>query len=126
MSFPFAGFSSYLFANDERPVRDSDTDWNVAPTVNRSRSLGTATDRIQAMAIGSAERSFELFLEPARFATLKALINTTATFTDWTRPTPDSRSAYLQNVRSGGNIAVLCSDGATRRKIRALVTLISQ
>ena len=123
MAFPFAGFGPFLFKNDERPIDDSDSDWNPNPTYQRSRSLGTRHDRIQAQSIGSFDRSFEMLFEPSRFSQFQALINTQNTFTDWTRPTPDTRTATLLNVRQIRDVAVICSDGATRRKIRAIVTL---
>ena len=126
MAYPFAGFGSFLFRQDERPLDDSDTEWIASPTVQRSRALGTANDRLQTMSIGSLDRSFEMMFEPDRYSTIFAMINTTDTFTDWRRPAPDSRNARLANVRFIRNVGVLCSDGVTRRKVRALVSLISQ
>jgi hypothetical protein len=124
MAYPFAGFGSIFFADDERPLETSDSNWINEPSYARSRALGSAKDNIRTLAIGSAERSFEILMTASRYAAARALINTTATFTDWDRPTPDSRSAKLANVRFVANVGVLCSDGATRRKIRCRWELI--
>lgn len=126
MAYPFAGFGSFLFQRDEWPLPDTDIGWNRSSSINRSRPLGASTDDIVALAIGSAERSLECHLSPARFASLEALVNTTNTFTDWSRPTPDSRSAYLAKVTQLSWVAALCSDGSTERKIRTRVELVSQ
>jgi len=126
MSYPFAGFGAFLFQREEWPIHGTDGGWNRSPSINRSRPLGSATDDIVALAIGSAERSFECYLTPARYASLEALVNTTGTFVDWARPTPDSRSSYLAKVTQAGWVAVLCEDGQTRRKIRTRLEFVSQ
>lgn len=124
MAYPFAGFGSLLFQDDERPLEDTDTYWLNEPSVARSRSLGSAKDNKRTLAIGSATRSFEILMTPTRFAAAKALINTADTFTDWERPTPDSRTASVLNVRFVRNVAVLCSDSVVRRKIRCRWELV--
>lgn len=126
MAYPFAGFGAFLFQNDERPLEDSDSFWTLNPSLSRSRALGSTKDRIVTTSIGSAERDWEAHFEPSRFATLTGMINTQGTFTDWTRPTPDSRTAFLANVTQVRSVAFLCTDGVTRRKIRAKIQLISQ
>jgi hypothetical protein len=126
MAYPWASFGAFLFQKEERPLHGSDSGWNRSPSVSRSRPLGASTDDIVALAIGSAERSFECHLTPSRFATLQALVNTTGTFVDWDRPTPDSRSAYLQRVTQVSWVAALCEDGTTQRKIRTRFDLVSQ
>jgi fructose-1,6-bisphosphatase/inositol monophosphatase family enzyme len=126
MAYPWAGFGAFLFQREEWPLPDTDTGWNRSPSINRSRPLGSATDDIVALAIGSAERSFECHLSPSRYAALEALVNTTNSFTDWSRPIPDSRSAYLAKVTQLAWVAALCSDGSTERKIRARIELVSQ
>ena len=126
MAYPFAGFGPFLFQREEWPIHGTDGGWNRSPSVSRSRPLGSATDDIVALAIGSAERSFECHLTPARFAALEALANTTGTLVDWARPTPDSRSAYLAKVSQLGSVAAICEDGQTRRKIRVRLEFVSQ
>lgn len=126
MAYPFAGFGAFLFEDSERPLVDTDTGWTLEPTIARSRPLGSTRDNLRTMAIGSAERGFELRMEENRFATLQAMMNTTATFTDWTRPTPDSRTAFLARVNVVGYVASILRTGKSHRKIRAKVELISQ
>ena len=126
MAYPFAGFSSFLFQRDEMPTDSVGGQWNVGPNYQKSRPLGATRDSILTVAVGSAVRSFECYMFPARYATLRALINTAGLFTDWTRPTPDSRQAFLDNAEDLGSVAVLCDDGTTQRKIRVRVTLTSQ
>lgn len=126
MAYPWAGFGSFLFQSTEHPLDDTDTGWNRTPSVAQSRPLGSATDNIVALAVGSSARSFESHFAPDRFATLQALVNTTGLFVGWDRPTPDSQSAYLQRVTRLSTVGVLCEDGTTRKRIRTLVELVSQ
>lgn len=126
MAYPWASFGSFLFARDEQPLFRTDSGWNRAPTVNRARPLGSATDSIVTLAVGSAVRSLEVYLSPSRFTALEALVNTSATFTDWERPTPNTGSAFLRRVRQLEWLAVKCDDGVTRKRIRTLVEFISQ
>ena len=126
MTYPWAGFGAFVFQREEWPLIGTDNGWNRSPSISRSRPLGSATDDIVALAIGSAERSFECLLTPARFASLEALVNTIGTLVDWSRPTPDSRSAYLAKVSQMGWVAAICEDGQTRRKIRTRLELVSQ
>ena len=126
MAFPFAGFSSFLFTREEIPIFGTDLGWQRLPSIDRTRPLGSATDSIVTTAAGSATRAFELYLDPTRLAALEALVNTTATFTDWERPTPDSRSAFLSTLLNLQRLAVKCHDGVTRQRFRVRVELISQ
>ena len=126
MAYPFAGFGSMLFPREEMPIFGTDMGWNRSPSLSRARPLGSATDSIVTLAIGSAVRTFELYLYPARFAQLQALVNTSAAFVDWERPTPDNRQAFLSKVEQVAWVASLCSDGTTEKKIRTRVELISQ
>jgi len=104
----------------------SDSGWNLKPSYDRSTPLGSAKDSIVTLAIGSAERSFELYLSPARFSTLLALLNTQQTFTDWERPLPESRSVFVADVSQKEWVAVLCSDGTTQKRVRVGISLVSQ
>jgi len=127
MSYPWAGFGTFLFARDEQPIFGSDTGWDRDPSYSEQRPLGSAIDSIVTMALGSARRSFACYLSPDRFDALEALVNTAAAFTDWKRPTPDSRSAFLETLHPVDQyVMVVCSDGVTRRRIQATVALVSQ
>ena len=126
MSFPWSGFASFLFTREEIPIFGTDMGWQRLPSIDRTRPLGSATDSIVTTAAGSATRSFEIYLSPTRLAALEALVNTTATFTDWERPTPDSRSAFLRALLNLERLAVKCNDGTTRQRFRVRVELISQ
>lgn len=126
MAYPWPGFSSFLFRRDEQPLFQTDTGWNRRPSISRARPLGSATDSLVTLAVGSAVRSFECYLSPSRFAALEALVNTSEAFTDWERPTPNSQSAFLLRVTQMEWLAVLCDDGVTRKRIRARVELVSQ
>lgn len=124
MAYPFAGFSSFLYQNDERPVQD--THWKLAPSIQRSRALGSSRDSVTVLARGSDDRQFEDYLEPTRFASARALVGTTATLVDWDRPTPGQRPAFLLNIEEVERIGVVCTGGEVRTKIRARWIFISQ
>jgi hypothetical protein len=126
MGYPFAGFGGFIFHEDERAISETDSRWVREPKRDRSSPLGSARDTIVTLALGSADREFEILFEPTRFAAFEALVGTTDTFTDWTRPTPDSRSAYLARAQHLTDVSVVCADNSTRRKVRARVSLISQ
>ena len=126
MPYPWPSFGSFLFARDETPIWGSDQGWRRSPTYARRRPLGSATDSVLTLAIGSADRSFELYLSPSRLAILEALVNTSALFTDWERPTPDSRTALLSLVEPLEWLAVACTDGTTQKRVRVNVVLVSQ
>lgn len=124
--YPWPSFGNFLFTRDESSLQRSDRGWNRTPSYARSRALGSASDNVVTMAVGSSERSFEVYLTPARLAVLAALVNTVAAFTDWERPTPDSRDALLMKVEQREWAAVRCSDGSTQKRIRTQVTLLEQ
>lgn len=130
MSYPFAGFGTVLFSREEMPLPDTDVGWVRSPTYSRVRPLGSARDSILTLAIGSAERSWELYLTPARLAALEALLNSTATLVDWDRPVPDQRRSFLTGVEPQEFVAVACRDDAsspgTSRRIRTKLTWVSQ
>lgn len=127
MSYPFAGLGSFLFDRDEHPIFSSDMGWNRArPSIDRQRPLGSATDSIVTIALGSAERSFSMYLSPDRAVELEQMVNTTADFTDWTRPEPDTRQAFLASVIRQEIVQVICTDGVTRARWRCSVSLVSQ
>lgn len=126
MPYPWAGFGSFLFTREEQPLFGSDVGWQRLPSIDRSRPLGSATDSIVTLAVGSTTRAFECYLSPSRLSTLSGLVNTSATFTDWERPTPDSRSAFLRSLMPLQKLAVVCDDGVTRQRLRVRVELVSQ
>lgn len=128
MPYPWPSFGSFRFAKDERVVFDTDNGWLRQPSISEQRPLGSATSSIVTLAIGSARRTFECRLTPARFAALEALVNTTALFTDWDRPTPDSRQAFLRSVTplDRSEVLVCRNDGSTPNTVRVRVELISQ
>lgn len=125
MPYPWPSFGSFTWLFDEKALDGIGGQWKRKPSIERIRPLGSGTDSILVMAVGSSERQFECYLSPDRFLTLEALANTVATFTDWDRP-PDSRSAYLESVEGGAFVPVICSDGITRRRIRTTVSFLSQ
>ncbi len=129
MPFPWPSFGSFKFSGvDERSIFKTDLGWNRRISTSRQRPLGTGTDSIVTLAVGSASRTFEVRLTPARLATLEALVNTTALFTDWDRPTPDSRQAFLASVTQLDRTLIkLCdTNGVIPNRIRVRVELISQ
>ena len=123
MGFPFPSFGGFLFKKEESWY--SDTNWVKTPAYQRQRPLGSATDVAIALSIGSAERSFELYLTPERFAQLEGMLNTTALFTDRGRPTPDSRQAFLTEVIPSQDVYSYKPTGITGRKIPTKITLIT-
>ena len=130
MSYPFAGFSTLLWTREEMPLPGTDVGWVRTPSYSRVRPLGSARDSIVTLAVGSAERSWELYLTPTRLTAHEAVVNSTATLVDWDRPVPDQRSAFLTRVEPLEFVAVACRDeGAlpgTARRIRTRLTFVSQ
>jgi len=127
-SYPWAGFGdTWRFHRDEQPIFGTDSLWTRAPSYSQARPLGSAIDSIVTLAIGSAVRSFECHLSPTRFNELEALVNTSNDFTDWKRPTPDSRAAFLLRLTPvDPDVRFVCHDGVTRQRIRTKVDLVSQ
>lgn len=129
MAYPQASFGDFVFRTEERPITGTDSRWRRQPRRDRNANLGTAADSVVTLALGSAERSYEAYFEPDRFAALEALIGVTDEFTDWDRPTPGTGNAYLDNVeaiREVASIYTVSETDRTRRKIRAKVSLLSQ
>ena len=92
-----AAFGGFTFQTDESPLAAVDTGWVRMPKIDRSTNLGAGRDSIVTLGVGSALRGFELYMTSARYATLAALQNTVANFTDWDA-VPDVRSAFLARV----------------------------
>jgi len=127
MPYPWPSFGSFLFEEGEAPIFGTDIGWGRSLKLSQESPLGSATDSIVALAVGSAMREFECLLPPSRFTQLEALLNTAALFTDWERPAPDSRSAYLRAVEPiNRTVVVNCPDGSTLRRVRTRVSLVSQ
>lgn len=123
--YPWPSFGAFTFQRDEMPLFGTDVGWILQPAYSRKRTLGSASDTVVVTSLGSRERSFECYLEPDRFRQLELLVSTQASFTDWNRPLPDERQAFLTLVEPVGNVAMVCTDGVTRRKIRTRVAMIS-
>lgn len=129
MPWPWPSFGGFLFKHDEQPVWGTDAGWALSPAYYRAKPFGSTTDVITAIAIGSAERTFEMYFTPRRFLQLQLLLNTRAIFTDWDRPA-DSRMAFLSGLEPIEN--AISANGATGsvqksfiRKRKAKVTLVS-
>lgn len=126
MPYPWPSFGSFQWHRDETAIFGTDTGWNRQPGYAQSRPLGSARDSIVTLAIGSAARKFECLLSPSRYDELAGLVNSAAFFTDWERPAPGQRFAFLANIEQRQWVAVRCSDGETEKRIRTVVSLISQ
>jgi len=128
MPYPFASFGAFYFQRSEWPLDGTDSGWNYEPKRSIRQALGSSRDDILLLAVGSQMRQFECLLSPARLATLRGLLGTTALFTDWERPTPTSFNAYLANATQTESVAVMCRDalGVTQKRLRVKVELISQ
>jgi hypothetical protein len=130
MPYPFASFSSFTFLRTERPIWDTDPGWQNSMSFARNLPLGA--NRPTLLNLGSqAERSFEMWMSPARVAALSGLLGITSTFTDWDRPLPTRRQAYLSAVNTTTNIAVMDNrpgdpTDTTQRRQRVRITLIAQ
>lgn len=125
MGYPWPSFGGFLFQRDETVIWGTDAGWEKAPTYNRQRPLGTSSDVITTLAIGSSERTFEAVFTVERFTALEGLLNTKAVFTDWGRPLPDSRNAFLSEVVPIEDVISYFPDGVPKRKRRARLTFVS-
>lgn len=125
MAYPFPSFSSFQFRKEEQPVWESDAGWVLAPTYSRTRPFGSNADVITTLAIGSAERSFELYLSVDRFEELQGLLNTSGEFTDWARPFPDSRLVFLTEMTPISDAVSNVPGGINLRKRRTKITFVS-
>lgn len=127
MAYPWPSFGTFLFNAGEKPALDGDSGWVVNITSAKGRALGALSDSVTVMALGSKTRTLEIYLAEDRLLALQAFVGTTASFCDWTRPTPDSRQAFLDSVEQGtdvirvGNFRGL-NTSAERRKVRILLT----
>lgn len=130
--YPWASFGEMKFRREETAQWETDAGWVMTPTYMQQKILGSMVDYIVATGIGSATRTFEMILEPDRYELLRSKLNTTAQFTDWTRPLPDSRMAFLSEVTLMTNIFHFDSKGRVgrggriSRGVHIKVTLLSQ
>lgn len=130
MPYPWPSFGTFLFreGQGERPLPGTDAGWQTTPSLLNERALGATINTLTVMALGSQERSFEVLMPEDRYNSLKALVGTTALFTDWSIGTLsiDSRSAFLSAVEAQGDMVLVnCEDG-TRWHRRVRISLISQ
>lgn len=125
MPYPWPSYGGFRFKRDENAIWGTDNGWALAPNYNRQRPLGSASDVITTLSIGSAERTFECYLTIERFNALQGLLNTKALFTDWARPTPDSRQAFLSEVTPVEESFGIKPDGLVKRKRRVRITFVS-
>jgi len=123
--YPWPSYGGFLFKRTEHEIWATDIGWVRSPSYSRDRPSGSDTDVVIALAIGSADRTFELVLTPARFDALEQLINTTAVLTDWGRPLPDSRLAFLTEVTPLEDVISYSPDGTSIRKRRTRVAFVS-
>ena len=123
MSYPWPSFGSFLFTREEQPIFGSDTGWGRELVVARAALLGAVGDSAIITGVRAAVRSFEAHLSPQRFTALEALLGTSATFTDWQSPDPDTRAALLTGVDRIQLVTVYCSDGVTRQRWRSRISL---
>lgn len=128
MPYPWASFGTFFFKTEERPTDGLGGGWNYAPAEGRSRALGTYSDSVVLLSVGSATRQFDCYLAPARVNQLRSLLWTVDTFTDWDRPVPDSRPARLDEVTYDSSVAFTKADcdGPTDRRVLVTVRLSSQ
>lgn len=125
--FPWPSFGSFQFKKTETAHWETDSGWALAPTYSQTRPIGSNKDHIIAVAIGSATRSFEVNLEQDRFNILQGMLNTVAEFTDWTRPIPSSRQAFLTEVVPVEQLVHLAPEGGSfNRELRVRISLVSQ
>lgn len=134
-TYPWAGFEDTLgtqfkFRSDEQPIEGTDTFWRKQPKRDQSSNLGSSRDSIRTLAVGSATRTFELWMEQSRLDQFEGMLGRNGYFTDWLRPTPDSRAAYISEVtpqREAFGFQQSCDDdNPHKRKIRTRVTVLSQ
>lgn len=127
MSFPWPSFGSFIFQRDEWPMPGTDIGWLTSPSRVRQRPLGSSRDVIALTAIGSAERSFEVLLTQDRLDELKALVDTEESFTDWARPVPLARDAYLLSVDQSEEVLVMCPNPEDQgKRWRTRIILVSR
>lgn len=123
--YPWPSFGGFLFYREETPIFQTDQGWVNSPSYSRQRPLGSGSDVISALAIGSAERTFEVYLTPQRFNGLLMLLNSKGLFTDWDKPVPGSRMAFLSEIVPIEEAFGIQPTGLTQRKRRVRLTFVS-
>jgi hypothetical protein len=132
MGYPWPSFGTFQFKRTETAHFETDAGWVLAPTYAQQRPIGSTVDNIIAISIGSASRTFECNLEQSRLNELQSRLNTQATFTDWVRPLPNSRPAFLTEVTPLERFIHVSKstdpaiNGTFQIEYRVRVTLISQ
>lgn len=114
-----------MFRSHEHAIWGTDAGWTRLPSYARQRILGSSSDVITTLAIGSAERSFEVVLTPDRFNSLELLLSTKGLLTDWSNPTPDSRMAVLTEIVAIEDVISDIPTGIAGRKRRARLTFVT-
>lgn len=126
MPYPWPSLGAFRFTREETPIYGTDIGWQATPSYSRQRPLGSTVDVITTLSIGSYERSFEVFLSQERFDAFFTLLNSSALFTDWKRPVPDSRQAFLSEVSRVEQAGYgRKPNGLYKPKIRTRVVLVS-
>lgn len=101
MPYPFPSFGTFLFT--ENREADTDTWWNRESQATFRRFLSDFPNDlsyVRPTQRGNGVRSFEIQMTLDRVIMLQnSYQNTLADFTDWQRPTPDSRYAWLKTVQ---------------------------
>lgn len=123
--YPWPSFGGFLFIKEEHAVWGTDAGWTRVANFQRSSPLGADSDVLTALNISSYDRSFEIYLTPERFDDLEALMNSTAEFTDWSRPIPDSRTAVLVEVSAIEDVISSSPQGTMIRKRHTKVSLVT-
>lgn len=116
-----ARFGTFTFTREESAVWPTDSGWrsevetiDLLPPNGAPLMLGAQVQR--------QTRTFAVLLPRDRLVDLQALIGTTDTFVDWSRPVPETRTAYLAGIQQDDNVqAGLCEE-----KLTTVVTLIDQ
>lgn len=127
MPYPWPSFGDFYFAREERALDGLGGVWSFTPSEARSRALGSLFDTVVTLSYGSQQREFSVYLSPSRLIELRSLVTSTAIFTDWDSPVPDSRIARLDGVDAGENVAVDCQPyGGTDRRVLCTIRLTSQ
>lgn len=128
MPYPFPSFGDFVFQHQEQATDGLGGGWVFSPQEARSRAQGAISDNIVLLNIGSQTRSFECYLSPARFLVLRSKLYTSDVFTDWQRPTPDSRVCRLDAVDYQSSVMSqdLDPDDGTYRRVLCTVHLTSQ
>lgn len=123
--YPWPSHGGFLFRKEESPIYNTDIGWGLIPSINQSRALGSSTDIIQTIAIGSATRSWEAYFTADRYKALQLRIGTKALLTDWDRPNPDSRMAVLTALELIETIGGIMPTGILQRKRHVKLTFVS-